>query len=775
MQASRFRCQVLNLLACLALVSGNAAWADPPSRVARLGYVGGVVSLSPAGERDWNPATLNRPLTPGDRLWTDASGRAEIAVGGAMFRVSADTGLSVLNLDDRIVQLQLTQGSLNLRVRRLQAGEVIEIDTPNLALTVKQPGNFRIDVNPDADATTVLVRQGQAEVAGEGDAWVMDTRQAYRFRGTGLRDVQAVDAAPHDDFDRWAGARDRALDNAASARYVSPDVLGYQDLDANGRWQTDARYGPVWVPTHVAADWAPYRDGHWAWIDPWGWTWVDDAPWGFAVSHYGRWAHLGTRWGWVPGPAHVRAYYAPALVMFVGGEHFQLAISAGNVGGVAWFPLGPRDVFRPAYPVSRGYFDQINRSNTVINNTVIHNTYNTNVSQIVYVNRQVPGAVVAVPAPVFVQSRPVGRAVVPVRQEQTRIGPVAPAPLLAPTPRSVHGAATDGSPPPDHVFERPVLARTAPPAPHAGFSAQQPQLAARPGRPLADAERRGLKPETTAPAPFIKLITPRGVAPPALPPRAEPPHAEPPRAVAPPRAEPPSRAVPMPLPNSATPQGPAAAPAAPPQPTPPPTPHGRPGQPEQAVQRPSPGMPAEPTRPDRPGRPGAQVRPDTPQNPLPAVPLVVPPVARPAVPPVLHPVAPPVAQPAPPPQAPPVGPAPVVRHPPAVQQLPPAAVPPEAQPPRARPQPLPPTRQTEPRPPPPEPQAAAQSARPAQAAPPPQVAHPPQAAQPAKPAPQAAPHGPEPRPAATPPADRRRDADEPPKDPREDDRRRQRP
>jgi len=37
-------------------------------------------------------------------------------------------------------------------------------------------------------------------------------------------------------------------------------------------------------------DWAPYREGHWAWIEPWGWTWVDDASFGFVTSHYGRWA-----------------------------------------------------------------------------------------------------------------------------------------------------------------------------------------------------------------------------------------------------------------------------------------------------------------------------------------------------------------------------------------------------------------------------------------------------------------------------------------------------
>ena len=65
---TRFR--ILAAVAGIALlaVSGFAS-ADPPSRVARLGFASGAVSFSPAGEEDWVQATINRPLTTGDRLW----------------------------------------------------------------------------------------------------------------------------------------------------------------------------------------------------------------------------------------------------------------------------------------------------------------------------------------------------------------------------------------------------------------------------------------------------------------------------------------------------------------------------------------------------------------------------------------------------------------------------------------------------------------------------------------------------------------------------------
>jgi len=525
MQMQPLRLRAFAFVAGVAVLAFSGwASADPPSRVARLGYMTGAVSFSPAGENDWVQATINRPLTTGDRLWADAGARAEIQVGGATIRMNAGTGVSVLNLDDRITQLQLTQGTLNVRVRRLAPNQVFEVDTPNLAFTLRQPGEYRIAVDPDGNATDIVVRKGQGEVYGEGAAYVVDSRQPYRFTGTGLREYQYVDAPRLDEFDRWSSDRDRSYDNSGSARYVSQDVVGYQDLDANGTWRVDAGYGNVWVPNRVVAGWAPYRDGHWAWVDPWGWTWVDDAPWGFAVSHYGRWTNLSGTWGWVPGPVRTRAYYAPALVVFVGGNNFQLTISGGNVGGVAWFPLGPREVYQPSYAVSRGYFENINRSNTVINTTVINNYYNnTNVTNVVYANRQVPGAVVAVPTTAFVQSQPVSKAAVRVTREMVASAPVAVIPAVAPTERSVRGAAGPGDKPPPRVFERAIVARTAPPAAHLGFAAQQPQLTAKPGKPLDEAARKELKPAATAPAPVVKVVAPAQMAPPtALPPPAAP-------------------------------------------------------------------------------------------------------------------------------------------------------------------------------------------------------------------------------------------------------------
>src|SRR5690606_3330330 len=192
---------------------------------------------------------------------------------------------------------------------------------------------------------------------------------SYRFYDTSLRDYETLDLPRQDDFDRWCYERMERYDSSPSRRYASAEVIGYADLDTYGTWDTSSSYGAVWYPSQVAVDWAPYRNGHWSWIDPWGWTWVDNAPWGFAPFHYGRWAYVGSRWGWVPGPRNVRPIYAPALVAFVGGGGFSVSISSG--GPVGWFPLGPRDVYVPWYRGSRDYFTNINRRNT----TIINNTY----------------------------------------------------------------------------------------------------------------------------------------------------------------------------------------------------------------------------------------------------------------------------------------------------------------------------------------------------------------------------------------------------------------
>ncbi|HUD42235.1 MAG TPA: DUF6600 domain-containing protein [Dokdonella sp.] len=488
-------------LALALTVLAGAALADPPGRVARMSYISGNASFQPGGDDRWSEAMINRPLVTGDRLYTDSDSRVELEVGTAVLRMDDRTSLAFLDVNDDIVQVELTQGTLNLQVKRLFDGQTYEVDTPTLAFVVDRPGNYRIDIAPQGDSTMVTVFEGAGSVYGQGGAsYRVDDRQSYRFHDASLRDYEVMDLPRSDNFDRWCFERADRYQRSVARQYVSEEVIGYADLDGYGSWTSHASYGSVWFPTTVAVGWAPYRYGRWSWIDPWGWSWVDDAPWGFAPSHYGRWVYVGNRWGWCPGPRHLRPVYAPALVGFIGGRNWSVSISSGG-GPVGWFPLGPRDVYVPWYRSSRTYFTNVNvtniRNTTVINNTYITNVYNNYAAGrpagIDYAYRRDVHAVTAVPDNVFNSSGRVGSARLNLdRNSLARAEVVSRVPVL-PTQASLapRGGARD-LPQRAASFDRAVIARNAPPPAPAPFEQRKLAIERNGGQPLQTQELRQL-------------------------------------------------------------------------------------------------------------------------------------------------------------------------------------------------------------------------------------------------------------------------------------------
>ncbi|WLE58491.1 FecR protein [Burkholderia plantarii] len=455
---------------------------DPPSRVARLDYLSGPVTTEPAGASDWSYAAVNRPLTTGDQLWNDRGGRSEMHIGSTAVRLDQSTSLALLNLDDSNAQLKVALGTLSTHVREVPPGSAYEIDTPNLALAINGAGDYRVDVAPDGASTTVTVRSGSATVYGDSGQMPIGPGQQVTFTGTGLQTAGSGAAPAPDAFDQWGGARDAAEDRSISARYVSREIPGYQDLDANGSWHETPEYGAVWTPNSVPAGWAPYHTGHWIWQAPWGWTWVDDAPWGFAPYHYGRWAYVDNSWGWVPGPIVPAAppCYAPALVAFVGGGgggfDWSVGLAAGGAlaAGIAWFPLGPREVWHPGWQGwSPRYYERVNRPvfvNQTVNITNIHNTY---------VNYHVRNAITAVPATAFMHGQPVthfAQHVDPQQWRNARIG--AGAPGIAPVRQSFSGGLRNAAyRPPQAAFAHPIVATRNPAVPAAFHDRQAQQYA----------------------------------------------------------------------------------------------------------------------------------------------------------------------------------------------------------------------------------------------------------------------------------------------------------
>ena len=487
---------------------------DPPSRVARLAYAQGSVSFQPAGTDDWVTAGLNRPATTGDKLWSDRDGRVELQLDGSMIRLSNNTGISFLNLSNTVTQIQLSAGTVLVRVRRLDDNETYEIDTPNLAFSVLRPGLYKISVNEAGDSTAIRIRTGAGEVTGGGAAYSVHANDYATFSGFDRLSANSENYGNEEDqFDNWAATRDRRSEHSNSARYVSADVVGYEDLDDHGSWRQTPDNGNVWFPRTSVPDWAPYHYGHWDYIEPWGYTWVDDEPWGFAPFHYGRWVSYQGSWGWVPAPprsegvAYVRPVYAPALVAWVGGPHFAIGVGVGggqNESGesVGWFPLAPREVYVPSYRVSRNYVNNVNVSNTTVNSTVVNNYYNNtvvnnnvNVTNVKYVNQSVPGAVAATTPRAFTGAQSVNKNAVKVDQREVASAPVrAFTPSAAPAKQAVLGTGAAAAKPPAAIETRAVVAKVAPPPPPPTFEKRQEAIKSNGGKPLSSVQVQQIAP-----------------------------------------------------------------------------------------------------------------------------------------------------------------------------------------------------------------------------------------------------------------------------------------
>jgi hypothetical protein len=458
---------LLSVIAPTAHADDKDQQADPPSRVARISSVDGSVSLQPGGDGDWAAAARNRPVTVGDKLWADKDSRAELQAGQASIHLGSMTALSFLNLDEAVIQMRLPEGALNFRVRELREGDVYEVDTPNSAFTVKQAGAFRIDVSENGDGTRVTVIRGEGEVTAGGKTYPVHAGERAEFSGTDDNIQYNVNQAPGpDSLDHWAADRDLREDNSVSAKYVSRETPGYSDLDDHGTWSETPDNGPAWYPNDVGPDWAPYSDGAWNYVGPWGWTWVGYEPWGFAPYHYGRWNYFGGRWGWYPGPLGVYPCYGPAFVGFLGGRGgfgfgFGAGFGFGFGGGIGWFPLGFGEPYHPWFHASNRFINNINIHNTTIRNTnVINNSHNFN-----YANAHNPNAVTAASHNTFVNGQAVNRGAAHITAASLRGAQVTNGAGISPTKQSFTGAANASAhvaTPPSSVQNRSVMARTSP-------------------------------------------------------------------------------------------------------------------------------------------------------------------------------------------------------------------------------------------------------------------------------------------------------------------------
>ena len=344
----------------LCSFAGRAAGAEdrPLPLVGRIAALDGAVTLRAAGG-EWADSGINAPIAAGMSVRTAGEGRAELRVGPATIALAPGTELDVAQLDAAGTQLVLRRGRLGVRLSQLDPARSIEIDIARGGVWLLVPGDYDIGAGDRGAPSRVAVLDGRARVVGKGLDTVITTGSANLLTGDDPV-IATLAAAGADEFVGWWRAAAGPDTEPAALHHVAATMTGYEALDANGSWETVAGHGAVWFPQAGPDEWAPYRNGHWRWIAPWGWSWIDDQPWAFAPTHYGRWMRFdeadalapsatGTRWGWIPGRRVAEPLYAPAMVAFLGTAGVGISYADAVGPAVAWFALAPGEAYWPGY------------------------------------------------------------------------------------------------------------------------------------------------------------------------------------------------------------------------------------------------------------------------------------------------------------------------------------------------------------------------------------------------------------------------------------------
>ena len=551
----------------VALVTGAfavcSAWAQAPSRVARLSDFAGDVQL--ANERDgWHSISRNFPITAGDNVFVSGGGRAELDVGSTQAWIAGGSTVYFDQFDDQHIAARLNEGAMVVRIRSFDAGDSMRVTTPYGEIAFTQPGFYVVNVvgqnsyEAQSAPPSLKVRRGEAEFFAVNRAPVLvRPGQLLTLDRSELLDSRAFRTQSLSAFEAWATSRDGRIGRyeQRNAGVVNPLMIGARDLADYGSWADSYEYGQVWYPTSVAADWAPYRYGRWSWVQPWGWTWVDDAAWGFAPFHYGRWVRVGNRWAWSPGQSVARPIYAPALVTFFGGDQW----SYGSAGPTfSWVPLGWNEPYAPWYTYTPTYWREVNRPH-IRHDTRPDSRFDRGSDEPWrpqhFTHASVRGAITAVASTAFISGRPVAQNYLRNVNERdlrsappARMGEVLPQPsrLVPPTlPRAGEPARFPAAP----VIRDRVRAE----APHItpNTNVMQPRVMQDPN-PVVGRRVEPVAPNTRITAPVTPMPKPRDE-------RMQPPSMNQPR-VQPMQAPQPGFRSPAPQPQSQQYNAPQAAP-----------------------------------------------------------------------------------------------------------------------------------------------------------------------------------------------------------------------
>ncbi len=356
MNAGMYR-RFLTVVTVLVLAALSAG-AQELQLHGRVSYDTKGMLVKGTADKDWERATLNTLLMPGDALWVDQGGLSEVELAGGSFLRLADGSKAELQALPPAANVRGWVGSLYVqRVSRSQGSFVIT--TPACQVDVPIDSCVRVDIDEKGGAT-VSVRWGGAEVRTDAGAPVrlVEAQRLWVDPGYLPSDPVGFDRAESDSFDQWNNDRAAVLANGYRTLpkevEIAAPVVGVSDLASYGEWvYVDSR--PCWRPT-VVVDYVPYRYGCWNYCPSVGNVWVGAYPFCYVTSHYGRWSHAESYgWVWSYDPVWSPAWattvcagdylmWAPMgfdnrPVMITQSAHFGLGGVDFCVSSTSWMPM----------------------------------------------------------------------------------------------------------------------------------------------------------------------------------------------------------------------------------------------------------------------------------------------------------------------------------------------------------------------------------------------------------------------------------------------------
>ncbi len=331
------------LLPLAGLVAAAPAFAGSNYRYVHLPqdhiYFGHVSYCEPADDLAYvlrgdakEEATLNFPLAPGDSFVTPPGRRCEAQFDtGTIVRLDGDTTLAIetilaraLSSRDRLTNLHLSQGRVQLMYRDYDGSELFQVLTPNAAVKLSRAAVVDVALGAGGE-THVTVQRGSASLLYGPRAERTKTRKLKAGESASVSAEHEIalavtTASETDAFAAWNREMNEHFVERHAGKSPLPKPLynypravvdfAQRFSDPYGEWLWSELYGYVWRPyTSRDEGWRPYMQGRWVPVSG-QLFWVPQEPWGWVPYHLGLW-HWDKKhgWVWLPGSA-----FAPAWV-----------------------------------------------------------------------------------------------------------------------------------------------------------------------------------------------------------------------------------------------------------------------------------------------------------------------------------------------------------------------------------------------------------------------------------------------------------------------------